>query len=209
MATIPSPLAAQLPAAPRQNTGIDSLLAIAAGRTPSVQSLLAPIPTRVPLMKPMALPGGAGLPALTPSAPTLPTPQMPSISVQGKVTPKVKGAVNLVQEYLGTPYVWGGENPGGFDCSGLIQYVWGKQGVDIPRTTYDQFKAGTPVDKNNLQAGDAVFFTGSDPMNGLPGHVGMYLGGGKFIEAPHTGADVRISDLAGRTDFVGARRYAA
>jgi cell wall-associated NlpC family hydrolase len=108
---------------------------------------------------------------------------------------------------MGTPYHWGGENPGGFDCSGLLQYVWSQKGVQIPRVTYDQFKTGTSVAKSQLRPGDAVFFMGSDPKNGLPGHVGMYIGGGKFIEAPHTGSVVRISTLAGRSDYVGARRY--
>lgn len=116
-------------------------------------------------------------------------------------------AINLAKQYLGTPYVYGGESPKGFDCSGLLQYVWAKDGIEIPRTTYDQFKVGKAVPKSQLRAGDAVFFTGSDPLHGLPGHVGMYIGAGKFIEAPHTGATVRISTLAGRTDFVGARRF--
>jgi cell wall-associated NlpC family hydrolase len=127
--------------------------------------------------------------------------------VEGKQDARTGEAIDLAKQYLGTPYVWGGAHPGGFDCSGLLQYVWGKAGVQIPRTTYDQIKAGTPVAKNALQPGDAVFFTGSDPMNGLPGHVGMYIGQGKFIEAPHTGANVRISNIAGRSDFAGARRF--
>ena len=129
--------------------------------------------------------------------------------IQGHATRRTQAAISLAEDYLGTPYVWGGDNPNkGFDCSGLLQYVWSRAGVSIPRTTYDQFRAGTPVSKSSLQPGDAVFFTGSDPQNGLPGHVGMYLGGGKIIEAPHTGADVQISNLSDHKDFVGARRYA-
>ncbi len=126
--------------------------------------------------------------------------------------PRQLQAVATVKQYLGDPYVWGGEDPGkGFDCSGLLQYTWAKQGVQIPRTTYDQWTAGKSVDPVHLQPGDAVFFKGSDSktVNGktLPGHVGMYIGGGKFIEAPHTGSTVHISNLAGRSDFMGARRY--
>lgn len=120
---------------------------------------------------------------------------------------KVDNVVSATEKYIGTPYKWGGEAPGGFDCSGLLQYVWRQNGVNIPRTTYDQFKVGTPVAKNSLQPGDAVFFTGSDSKNGLPGHVGMYIGNDKFIEAPHTGAKVQISTLAGRSDYQGARRF--
>lgn len=133
----------------------------------------------------------------------------PSVSFQlpKRLTKNVRSAVSLAQQYLGTPYVWGGESPKGFDCSGLLQYVWARQGVNIPRTTYDQFQSGTQIPRSRLRPGDAVFFTGSDPKNGLPGHVGMYIGNGRFIEAPGSGKVVRISRLAGRKDFVGARRY--
>jgi cell wall-associated NlpC family hydrolase len=130
-----------------------------------------------------------------------------NVKIQGKMTPHDARAINLARQYLGTPYVWGGEKPGGFDCSGLLQFIWAKQGVKIPRTTYDQWQAGAQVGKKGLRPGDAVFFRGSDARGNLPGHVGIYIGGGKFIEAPHTGAVVRISKLAGRKDYVGARRY--
>jgi cell wall-associated NlpC family hydrolase len=130
---------------------------------------------------------------------------MPQIEIQARsVTPEARDAVALVKHYLGTPYVWGGENPGGFDCSGLLQYVWGKEGVRIPRTSQEQWHAGTAVGRGALRPGDAVFF-GS--RNG-PHHVGMFIGNGQFIEAPHTGAKVRIATLSGRHDFIGGRRFA-
>lgn len=135
------------------------------------------------------------------------TPGRVTFTTAGKPDALTRGAVQLVKTYLGTPYVWGGENPGGFDCSGLLQYVWAQNGVPIPRTTYDQWTTGHAIDKSQLMPGDAVFFTGSDPKNGKPGHVGMYIGGGKFIEAPHSGSVVRISNLSGRNDYVGARRW--
>lgn len=120
-------------------------------------------------------------------------------------------AVQLAKSFIGTPYVWGGARPGGFDCSGLIQYVWAKNGVNIPRVTYDQFNAGKAVSPKALRPGDAVFFRGGDPLvrNGrvLPGHVGLYIGNGKFIEAPHTGSTVHISSLSGYPGYMGARRY--
>jgi cell wall-associated NlpC family hydrolase len=122
-------------------------------------------------------------------------------------SPEDQAAVKLAEHYVGTPYKWGGASPGGFDCSGLLQFVWGKNGVNIPRTTYDQFKAGRPVNPKHLQPGDAVFFKGSDSQGGLPGHVGMYIGNGKFIHAPHTGADVQISPLSGMPGFMGARSF--
>jgi cell wall-associated NlpC family hydrolase len=110
---------------------------------------------------------------------------------------------------LGQPYQYGGQAQLGHptDCSGLLQAAAAAHGISIPRTTYDQWKTGKSVPTNALQSGDAVFFKGSDPRGNLPGHVGIYIGGGKFVEDPHTGASVTISTLAGRSDYVGARRF--
>jgi cell wall-associated NlpC family hydrolase len=114
--------------------------------------------------------------------------------------------VETAKSQLGIPYQWGGEAKLGSstDCSGLLQAVLAKHGVQIPRVTYDQFKAGVPVDINQVKPGDAVFF---DESRRGPEHVGIYIGGGSFIEDPHTGASVRIADLKSRGGFVGARRY--
>lgn len=125
----------------------------------------------------------------------------------GGGSPRGRRAAAMVQQYLGTDYVWGGATPKGFDCSGLLQWVWGHLGVKISRTTYTQWGEGRSVGKGQLRPGDAVFFRGSDSKGGLPGHVGMYIGGGEFVEAPHTGSTVHISKLRGRTDYMGARRY--
>ena len=99
------------------------------------------------------------------------------------------GAVALASSFQGTPYVWGGEKPGGFDCSGLVQYVYGKLGVDLPRHSADQAKVGTPVALNDLRAGDLVFF--GTPVD----HVGIYAGDGKMVVAPHTGDVVKLQDV--------------
>ena len=111
--------------------------------------------------------------------------------------------VAFASNYLGTDYVWGGTTPvPGFDCSGFTQYVYNHFGVAIGRTTYDQINSGVAVSKDQLKAGDLVLFgSWSDPH-----HVGMYVGNGTFIEAPHTGAQVRLATLAGRDDFVTGRR---
>lgn len=151
--------------------------------------------------------------ALTETAPSVPQLAGAPLTQRVPKSAKADAVVGLAKEYLGTPYVGGGENPKtGFDCSGLLQYIWARNGVTIPRTTYDQWTAGSAVSRGQLQPGDAVFFKGSDSrMVGrktLPGHVGIYIGGGKLIEAPHTGASVEISSLRGRSDFMGARRYA-
>lgn len=112
------------------------------------------------------------------------------------------GVVGIAMQYLGVPYVWGGASPSGFDCSGFSMYVYAKLGVSLPHHAATQYGMGTPVSKDQLQAGDLVFF------NGL-GHMGIYIGGGQFIHAPHSGDVVKISSLSdswyART-WVGARR---
>lgn len=121
--------------------------------------------------------------------------------------------VNAARSYIGTPYVYGGESPKGFDCSGFAQFLYGHAGVKIPRTTYTQWTAsnGHAVPQGELQPGDLVFFKGSDAktVNGklLPGHVGIYIGGGKMIDAPHTGASVRVESVGSFGGYMGARRY--
>jgi cell wall-associated NlpC family hydrolase len=116
-------------------------------------------------------------------------------------------AANLVHKYLGVKYTWGGTSAAtGFDCSGLVQTVWKQLGIKVPRTSQEQFTAGKPVAK--LQPGDAVFFVGSDGTADAPGHEGLYIGNGKYIAAPHTGAVVSVFNLADAKDYVGARRFA-
>lgn len=130
-------------------------------------------------------------------------------------TPQAKTIVGLANEYLGTPYVWGGESPKGFDCSGFAQYLYGKAGIAIPRTTYTQWTApyGRPVPKGQLSPGDLVFYKGSDSIvqNGrlLPGHVGIYIGEGKVINAYGTGYGVRVDNVNSPSlgGYMGARRF--
>jgi cell wall-associated NlpC family hydrolase len=100
-------------------------------------------------------------------------------------------AARLSRRYAGIRYTWGGSTPRqGFDCSGLVQYVYGRIGVELPRVTYDQWHAGRHVRRANLRPGDLVFF------NHL-GHVGIFLGHGWFMSAPHTGGHVHASRLHG------------
>lgn len=109
--------------------------------------------------------------------------------------------VETALAYHGVPYLWGGATPAGFDCSGLVMYVFAQHGVNLPHYSGSQFLLGTKVDAASLQPNDVVFF--GSPVH----HVGIYMGGGYFIEAPHTGDFVKISKLATRSDFAGARRY--
>jgi hypothetical protein len=103
--------------------------------------------------------------------------------------------VSLARQYLGTQYVWGGSTPSGFDCSGLVQYAFGKNGISLPRTTYNQIQVGASVQPNKLRPGDLVFFDTDRKQTG-PDHVGIYIGGGKFIHSPAPGQGVKISSLA-------------
>lgn len=115
--------------------------------------------------------------------------------------------VNFLKQYLGTPYQWGGNSlSSGIDCSGLVQQGLAHFGIDVPRTTYDQIGQGTPVAIDDLKPGDLVFF---DKSAEGPGHVGVYAGNGMMIEAPHTGANVRMTDITTpyyTQNFAGARR---
>lgn len=114
--------------------------------------------------------------------------------------------VNTAVQFLGTPYVWGGSSTDGFDCSGLTQYVYSKNNISLPRTVQEQYNTGIPIDVNNLQAGDLVFFNGYKGSGGV-GHVGIYVGNGQYLHAPKSGDVVKVSNLSGRNDYVGARRY--
>ena len=128
----------------------------------------------------------------------------------GAVTPDVSpappsqytGAAGIAMQYLGVPYVWGGSSPSGFDCSGLVVWVYGQMGISLPHYTGALWNVGVPVDRTDLQPGDLVFFDGL-------GHVGIYIGGDQFVHAPHTGTVVQISSLNdgwyGAT-YDGARR---
>lgn len=133
---------------------------------------------------------------LAPGAPTL-TPM--------KVG-KGEAIAHTALTQLGQPYQWGGRATLGSptDCSGLIQASMASNGISVPRTTYEQWKAGTPVDPKHLAPGDAVFFHMTDQG---PSHVGLYVGDGQFINDPHTGATVRIDELSSYGGFVGARRF--
>jgi cell wall-associated NlpC family hydrolase len=104
---------------------------------------------------------------------------------------------------LGKPYLWGGSGPNAFDCSGLVMWAFAQEGIQLPHFSGSQFNAGTPVARANLQPGDVVF-TEFDK-KGVPQHEGMYVGGGKVIQAPHTGDVVKTTSLDA---FIAGGKYA-
>jgi peptidoglycan DL-endopeptidase CwlO len=140
--------------------------------------------------------------AASPSAATKPTGQTKQAAGASNTAPTLNAGsgatatqsskiATLATKYTGVPYKYGGTTPQAFDCSGFIQYVYQEAGYEIPRTTYQQYAAGTPISRGSLQSGDIVFFAcGGSPTS----HAGIYLGNGKFIHADQTHG-ITVSDL--------------
>jgi peptidoglycan DL-endopeptidase CwlO len=138
----------------------------------------------------------AAQPPQSSSAPTIAPPPPVSVPTGGSGAGHA-AAASIALRYLGVPYVYGGASPSGFDCSGLVMYVYAQLGISLPHYTVAQWNATQPV--SSPAPGDLVFF------NGL-GHVGIYIGGGRFVNAPHTGSVVRIDSISSFGGYDGARR---
>lgn len=135
-----------------------------------------------------------------PAIPTIEVPKIPgtadapgSTNVPSTTATGTRGeVVNYAKRFLGDPYVWGGTKPGGFDCSGLMQYVLSKAGgINLPRISAQQARYGTKVGYDGLKAGDLVAWDNSSRNNGAD-HIALYIGNGYIIEAPRAGVNVRI-----------------
>jgi cell wall-associated NlpC family hydrolase len=148
---------------------------------PAVRPATAPAP--VAAAAPVARPAAAVAPKPTAAV----APSRPSSGSGWSL-------VDVASRYLGTPYVWGGTSPGGFDCSGFVWYVYRKAGLPIPRDMWGQLQSGTRVTRSTLQPGDIVFFAGTYEA-GLS-HDGIYIGGGRFIHAADYGLGVIVSSLS-------------
>jgi cell wall-associated NlpC family hydrolase len=124
------------------------------------------------------------------------------------VSPIAKQALQAALAEVDVPYVWGGESRAGFDCSGLVQFAYARAGLALPRTAQEQYDATTHLPAGaSLQPGDLLFF-GSGPH--AVEHVGIALGDGRMVDAPHTGALVRVeTDAITDPPFVGATRPTA
>lgn len=113
----------------------------------------------------------------------------------------------LATRHVGVRYRWGGNSPSGFDCSGFLYYVFGRNGVALPRTTFSMFKAGVSVPRGQIQTGDVVFFQTLRPG---PSHAGIYLGDGRFIHSSSGSGRVIITPMDHRyygPRYLGARRF--
>lgn len=148
-----------------------------------------------------------GTPAPVAFGPTKP------VEIDSTKPPPVAGsrsiaAMNMALGFRGVPYRWGGTSPSGFDCSGLLYYVFAAQGIKLPRVAADQARVGAPVrTRAELLPGDVIFFADS---SGYIGHIGIYMGNGQMVHAPQTGDVVKISSILTpyyTARFAGGRRY--
>jgi cell wall-associated NlpC family hydrolase len=150
------------------------------------------------------------VPTLTVNKPAPPKPKpaatakraksAPSAAKKGStkaVPPWVNGnaVLEIAARYVGTPYVYGGSSPSGFDCSGFTQYVYAQLGISIPRTSEGQKAAGTVIPRSEAKPGDLVWF---------PGHIGIYAGGNQMIDSPRTGKTIQVREIY-RSDPVFVR----
>ncbi len=147
---------------------------------------------------------GADLDRLIASQPTTARPEPTP-----KMSDRVQALLRRATALLGTPYRWGGESENGFDCSGLVGYVFKTAlGIDLPRVSREMANSGQKVERDALSAGDLVFFS---RRGRRVDHVGIYMGNGKFVHAPRTGKDVMVSRLDSgywARKFMQARRVA-
>lgn len=135
------------------------------------------------------------------AAPSAPAASTPAPKPPAASNASGSAVLNYAYQFLGTPYVWGGSTPSGFDCSGFTSYVYRKFGVNLPRVSRSQATVGTTVAYSDLQAGDLVFFG-----SGSISHVGIYIGGGNMIHSPRPGKTVEISTMKYHK-FITARRF--
>ncbi len=124
------------------------------------------------------------------------------LAAQQERDAQIAQLIEVAKSYIGTPYVYGGSTPSGFDCSGFVKYVYGQIGISLSRTSYTQANEGTYVAYENLMPGDIVCFG-----SGSISHVGIYIGDGQFIHSPRTGYSVCIAPLSGGS-YNGRFRFA-
>ena len=168
-------------------TGLVGLRVASAGREIVLAPSAAAQQRRVPANPRWSLLGFSTLPTGHGPSVLEPFPTMLQASAKGQ------RAVDLALQFLGVPYAWGGATPSGFDCSGLVMYVYSQLGVSLTHYSGAQFHEGTPVPREALVPGDIVFF---HQTSRGPQHEGLYIGNGQFVHAPHTGDVVRISSLS-------------
>jgi cell wall-associated NlpC family hydrolase len=174
-------------------------------------ALVRPLPSRADIGEPQTPPPDPTPPSnADPIAQQLPVMSLKAAPIRKPASvlrhalhvPLGNKVVKYAKHFLGVRYTWGGTSPqSGFDCSGFVRFVYSHFGVGLAHSSFAQFRDGVRVARGGLKPGDLVFFHGV-------GHVGIYIGGGRFIHAPHSGTRVQIASLGGSYggEFDGARR---
>ncbi|WP_441251457.1 C40 family peptidase [Kitasatospora sp. McL0602] len=124
-------------------------------------------------------------------SPSTPRPPAPPATSSGST----ESAVGYALAQLGKPYVWGGNGPYGYDCSGLVQQAFRRSGISLPRVADDQYAATTPISSGRLRRGDLIFWSNTGRASGIH-HVAVYLGNNQYVEAPRPGKPVRVATLS-------------
>lgn len=146
---------------------------------------------------PAGLPGvPESFPIVIPAIPGVETPGAPA-AVAPQAGPRQR-AVDAAMSRIGDPYVYGAAGPNAFDCSGLVQWSYAQAGVNLPRTSYEQAGAGTPISSDALEPGDVVSFYGGS-------HSGIYIGDGQVVHASTSGQPVKVAPISSMP-FAGAVR---
>ncbi|MCB1005278.1 MAG: C40 family peptidase, partial [Acidimicrobiales bacterium] len=153
----------------------------AAARQAALDAAAAQAAAQTPAADPTSGDTGGGTGGTTPTSGTTPTPAPPAAGASG--------AVAAAMSMQGVPYRWGGADPSGFDCSGLMMWAWARAGRSLPHSSAAQYSSTRRVAASDLQPGDLVFY--GSPIH----HVGMYIGGGMIVHAPHSGDVVRTASL--------------
>lgn len=208
--TTPDPIRGR-PAATRSRRGVALLCAcLAAGAAAPVFAMQPVAPAAASPVASRALAGAPAVPTgvAVPVAPTAsPAPAPAPAEAEQDSGNAIQSVLQRALTLLGTPYRWGGTTTAGFDCSGLVRYVFRTTlGIELPRVSREMARSGQQVARAHLAPGDLVFFG----RRGRVDHVGIYLGDGRFVHAPRTGRDVTVSSLEGYwgRKFLSARRVA-
>ncbi|MBT1191540.1 C40 family peptidase [Rhodococcoides kroppenstedtii] len=182
---------------PVRNVLVAGALTAGAIAVPAAPAFAAPV--EIPGIGTVEVPDQilSQLPPL-PQAPAL--PQIPSPVAPAPVLSAGAQAAQAAESKVGAPYVWGAAGPNAFDCSGLVKWAYQQAGIELPRTSYDQVAAGTPVSQNALQPGDVISFYGGS-------HSGIYVGNGNVVHASTESQPVKVVPLSSMP-YDGARRYA-
>jgi len=155
----------------------------------------------------LALSGLSGCASVTPTVTPSANVPVSSVAAPARTESRSHRGLAIARDLVGSPYLYGGTNPRGFDCSGLVYYSYRKASIEVPRTTAEQFRQSARVKMSHLRPGDLIFFRLSQ--NKLS-HVGIYAGNGKFIHSPSSGKRVSYGSLANpywKARVIGAGRF--